>query len=118
MMVVKHHDSGGVASGPMTATFLLPLATGACVAINGEEEVMRFAYGLVAMVAMTPLIVLQALGLLSAWNAKLAARRLRKTPVAPPVVAETPVSAPVSAQVPPAPESTPAAADEIDVIDL
>ena len=109
-------DSGGVASGPMTATFLLPLATGACIAINGEQGVMRFAYGLVAMVAMTPLIVLQALGLLSALNAKLAARRLQRVPVVPPAPAETPVSAPTPVD---APVPTPVpATDEIEVIDL
>lgn len=55
-------DSGGVASGPMTATFLLPLAQGACVAAGGD--VVTDAFGVVAMVAMTPLITLQILGLI------------------------------------------------------
>lgn len=54
-------DSGGVASGPMTATFLLPLATGACLAVGGN--VVTDAFGVVAMVAMTPLIAIQLLGL-------------------------------------------------------
>ena len=54
-------DSGGVASGPMTATFLLPLATGATVAVGGN--VVTDAFGVVAMVAMTPLIAIQLLGL-------------------------------------------------------
>ena len=54
-------DSGGVASGPMTATFLLPFATGACVALKGN--VATDAFGVVAMVAMTPLIAIQILGL-------------------------------------------------------
>ena len=53
-------DSGGVASGPMTATFLLPLATGACLAVGGN--VVTDAFGVVAMVAMTPLIAIQLLG--------------------------------------------------------
>ena len=53
-------DSGGVASGPMTATFLLPLAQGACVAVGGD--VVADAFGVVAMVAMTPLITIQVLG--------------------------------------------------------
>ena len=53
-------DSGGVASGPMTATFLLPLAQGACEAIGGN--VVTDAFGVVAMVAMTPLITIQILG--------------------------------------------------------
>ena len=53
-------DSGGVASGPMTATFLLPFATGACLALGGN--VVTDAFGVVAMVAMTPLITIQILG--------------------------------------------------------
>ena len=55
-------DSGGVASGPMTATFLLPLAMGACEAVGGN--ILSDAFGTVAMVAMTPLITIQGLGLL------------------------------------------------------
>ena len=54
-------DSGGVASGPMTATFLLALAQGACAAVGGNAA--TDAFGLVAMVAMTPLITIQVLGL-------------------------------------------------------
>lgn len=54
-------DSGGVASGPMTAAFLLPLAKGACEAVGGN--MMTDAFGVVAMVAMTPLITIQILGL-------------------------------------------------------
>ena len=54
-------DSGGVASGPMTATFLLPLAQGACEAVGGNMA--ADAFGVVAMVAMTPLITIQILGL-------------------------------------------------------
>lgn len=54
-------DSGGVASGPMTATFLLPFAQGACDAIGGN--VVTDAFGVVAMVAMTPLLTIQMLGL-------------------------------------------------------
>lgn len=56
-------DSGGVASGPMTAAFLLPLAQGACGAVGGS--IVTDAFGIVAMVAMTPLITIQLLGLLS-----------------------------------------------------
>ena len=54
-------DSGGVASGPMTATFLLPFAIGACVSVGGD--IVTDAFGVVAMVAMTPLITIQVLGL-------------------------------------------------------
>ncbi len=53
-------DSGGVASGPMTAAFLLPFAMGACQAAGGN--IVRDAFGVVAMVAMTPLIAIQVLG--------------------------------------------------------
>ena len=55
-------DSGGVASGPMTATFLLPLAMGACEALGGN--IITDAFGIVAMVAMTPLITIQIMGLI------------------------------------------------------
>ena len=55
-------DSGGVASGPMTATFLLPFAMGACEAIGGPDRIVTDAFGVVAMVAMTPLITIQTLG--------------------------------------------------------
>lgn len=56
-------DSGGVASGPMTSTFMLPFAMGACEAIGGN--IMTDAFGIVAMIAMTPLITIQVLGLIS-----------------------------------------------------
>lgn len=54
-------DSGGVASGPMTTTFMLPFAVGACEILGGN--VMLNAFGIVAMIAMTPLITIQVLGL-------------------------------------------------------
>lgn len=53
-------DSGGVASGPLTATFMLPLAMGACTALDGN--VMTDAFGIVALVAMMPLITVQVMG--------------------------------------------------------
>ena len=55
-------DSGGVASGPMTATFLLPFAQGACTSVGGN--IVTDAFGVVAMVAMTPLITIQILGMI------------------------------------------------------
>ena len=55
-------DSGGVASGPMATTFILPFAIGACEALGGN--VMTDAFGIVAMIAMTPLISIQVLGLI------------------------------------------------------
>ena len=53
-------DSGGVASGPLTATFMLPFAMGACKALGGS--VMTDAFGLVTLVAMMPLITVQVMG--------------------------------------------------------
>ena len=67
-------DSGGVASGPMTSTFILPFAVGACTALGGN--IMTDAFGIVAMVAMTPLITIQCIGLVS--NLRLHARRKQK----------------------------------------
>lgn len=55
-------DSGGVASGPLTSSFILPLAIGACTIVNGVDGVLNYAFGVVAMVAMTPLITIQLLG--------------------------------------------------------
>ena len=73
-------DSGGVASGPMTATFLLPFAQGACEALGGN--VITDAFGVVAMVAMTPLLTIQMLGLLYKFKMKKAAQE------APPAAVE------------------------------
>lgn len=55
-------DSGGVASGTMTATFLLPYATGACLAVGGN--ILTDAFGIIAMVAMAPLVTIQVMGLI------------------------------------------------------
>ena len=63
-------DSGGVASGPMTTTFLLPFAMGACEALGGN--VLTDAFGVVAMVAMTPLLTIQVLGLIYKHKEKAA----------------------------------------------
>lgn len=61
-------DSGGVASGPMTATFLLPLAIGAGLSLGGN--VITDAFGVVSMVAMTPLITIQLLGVVYRFRGK------------------------------------------------
>lgn len=66
-------DSGGVASGPMTTTFMLPFAVGACEAYGGN--IMTDAFGLVAMVAMTPLITIQVMGL---WSNVKRQRMIKK----------------------------------------
>ena len=71
-------DSGGVASGPMTSGFILPFATGICVAIQGPDAVLRDAFGVVALVAMTPLITIQLLGFRAIVSEKIAERRAMK----------------------------------------
>ena len=68
-------DSGGVASGPLTSTFILPFAVGACAAISGAEAILSDAFGIVAMVAMAPLITIQLLGF-RAIMAKNIARKI------------------------------------------
>lgn len=62
-------DSGGVASGPMTATFVLAFAQGVAEATEGAE-VLVDGFGIIAMVAMTPLIALQLLGLVFKMKSK------------------------------------------------
>lgn len=69
-------DSGGVASGPMTSGFILPLAVGACVGIQGADAVLRDAFGVVALVAMTPLITIQLLGFRALVSNKVRERRV------------------------------------------
>ena len=71
-------DSGGVASGPMTSGFILPLAIGACVSLQGPEAVLRDAFGVVALVAMTPLITIQLLGFRGIIAEKRAEKRAMK----------------------------------------
>ena len=65
-------DSGGVASGAMTASFLMPLALGVCQAVGGN--IATDGFGVVAMVAMTPLITIQILGLVY----KIKTRKLKR----------------------------------------
>ena len=67
-------DSGGVASGPLTSTFILPFAIGVCCVLQGEAAVLSDAFGLVAMVAMTPLITIQLLGFKSVATKKVRER--------------------------------------------
>ena len=71
-------DSGGVASGPMTSGFILPFATGVCVSIQGEAAVLRDAFGVVALVAMAPLITIQLLGFRAIITEKIAEHRAMK----------------------------------------
>ena len=67
-------DSGGVASGPMTATFMLPLAMGASQALGGN--LITDAFGLVALVAMMPLITIQIMGAIYVLKTRRGGRRI------------------------------------------
>lgn len=64
-------DSGGVASGPLTSSFILPFAIGACASVQGISGIMSGAFGIVAMVAMTPLITIQLLGFRAVISKKI-----------------------------------------------
>ena len=72
MFVGIAFDSGGVASGPMTTTFLLPLSIGACQATGGN--LMTDAFGVVALVALTPLIAIQLMGILYQYKLRVTER--------------------------------------------
>ncbi len=76
-------DSGGVASGPMTATFLLPMAMGVCLGVGGN--IFTDAFGIVAMVAMTPLITIQLMGIY--FKAKASASFVENT-IPPQIITE------------------------------
>jgi len=72
-------DSGGVASGPLTSSFILPLSIGACSVIHdGGDSVLSYAFGIVAMVAMTPLITIQVMGFRAIFTAKLKNRMMMR----------------------------------------
>ena len=65
-------DSGGVASGPLTSSFILPFVIGACVSLGGDTTaILTDAFGVVAMVAMTPLIMIQILGFKAVMTSKV-----------------------------------------------
>ncbi len=71
-------DSGGVASGPMTSGFILPFAIGVCVSLQGESAVLRDGFGVVALVAMAPLITIQLLGFKAIVSNKVREKRAMK----------------------------------------
>lgn len=71
-------DSGGVASGPMTSGFILPFAIGICATLQGENAVLRDGFGVVALVAMAPLITIQLLGFKAIITNKIKEKRAMK----------------------------------------
>ena len=77
-------DSGGVASGPLTSSFILPFAIGAALSLNTVDGVvssnlLSTGFGIVAMVAMTPLITIQLLGFKSVVQRKAIEKHRLKT---------------------------------------
>ena len=62
-------DAGGVATGPMTTTFILAFTQGAAEAVEGAN-ILTDGFGMIATVAMTPIITLQILGFIFGMNLK------------------------------------------------
>lgn len=56
-------DAGGVATGPMTATFILAFIQGAAN-VNTMASLLIEGFGMISLVAMMPIITLQILGVL------------------------------------------------------
>ena len=72
-------DSGGVASGPLTSSFILPFAIGVCFTLQPVDRILLDAFGVVSMVALTPLISIQVLGFRSVVAKKVKKQiRMRK----------------------------------------
>ena len=71
-------DSGGVASGPLTSSFIVPIAIGACMAIGGSQSILENGFGIVAMVAFVPLICIECLGVAAIIKDKLMVKKATK----------------------------------------
>ncbi len=76
MFVAIAFDSGGVVTGPMIATFLLALTVGSSSAIKGSDPLMD-AFGMIAMIAMVPILSILILGLLYGMKESQLARRVK-----------------------------------------
>lgn len=61
-------DAGGVASGPLTSSFILPLALGLCANLNSVNEILSYGFGIVSLVALSPLISIELLGVVSRFK--------------------------------------------------
>ena len=68
-------DAGGVASGPLTSSFILPIALGLCFSLNGEASILNYGFGVVSLVALSPLLSIEILGVFSVFNNR---RKVRK----------------------------------------
>lgn len=62
------YDSGGAASGALTTSFLLPICIGSCISLNGN--ILSDAFGVGALVSLTPIITIQVLGIIYEWKLK------------------------------------------------
>ena len=63
-------DAGGVASGPLTSSFILPIALGLCSTLNGANEILNYGFGIVSLVALSPLVSIEILGVFSVFKNK------------------------------------------------
>lgn len=70
-------DSGGVATGPVTTTFLIPFSIGICTSLGGN--ILTDAFGVVALIAMTPLISIQISGLIYSIKLNKQNKKLQTT---------------------------------------
>ena len=61
-------DAGGVSSGPLTSSFILPIAVGLCSSLNGVDSILSYGFGIVSLVALSPLLSIEILGLVSRLN--------------------------------------------------
>ena len=61
-------DAGGVASGPLTSSFILPIALGLCANLNGIDEILSYGFGIVSLVALSPLVSIELLGVISRFK--------------------------------------------------
>ena len=71
-------DSGGVASGPLTSSFILPIALGLCASLNDINEILNYGFGVVSLVALSPLLSIEILGVFSVFNNRRKVRRAIK----------------------------------------
>lgn len=76
-------DSGGVASGPMASTFVMPFCIGFTISQHGVDSVYENAFGCVSMIALMPLIVIQMIGLYANLKKALIYRRARQRFIEP-----------------------------------
>ncbi len=61
-------DAGGVASGPLTSSFILPMALGLCAGLNGPDSILAYGFGIVSLVALSPLLSIEILGVFSVFS--------------------------------------------------